>query len=243
MKKTAMVTALITAFIAASAVSFAGPRSRQHSAAQIRVGGFFLEGGGEFWDESESVFTLRTEDFDGGVLGLSFVSSINNNLEVGVNADFFEESVPSAYSGFVDTAGFPIVHTARLQTTPLTVDVRLLPTGRHRIRGPRGHLVSKPVMYVGAGAGVNLWEYEEIGDFLDFGFDPAVIFFDRFRDRGAALEVHALGGVEFPIGPSFNLLFEGRYSWSDDTLSDDFAGLGRIELGGASAFAGASFHF
>jgi hypothetical protein len=38
-------------------------------------------------------------------------------------------------------------------------------------------------------------------------------------------------------------MFEGRYSWSDDNLSRDFAGFGDIELGGASVFVGGAFRF
>jgi hypothetical protein len=125
---------------------------------------------------------------------------------------------------------------------PVTVDFRMLPFGRHKVRG-QGRRVLKPAFYVGAGAGVLLWDYEEIGDFLDFTFDPPVIFFDRFEDDGAALELHALAGVEIPMSPRFNLIVEGRYSWADDDLDAGFAGLGEIKFDGASAFLGGSFRF
>ena len=121
------------------------------------------------------------------------------------------------------------------------MDVRLLPTGRFRNRG--GRRVQKPVLYVGAGVGVNFWEYEEVGDLLDFAFDPPEIFFGRFIDRGTAFETHVLAGVELPLGSAASLIFEGRHTWSDDKLNDDFAGLGQIDLGGTSVFVGGSFRF
>ena len=79
-------------------------------------------------------------------------------------------------------------------------------------------------------------------------FSPVVaynneIFFDRFIDSDWAFQTHALAGVELPISPAMGLLFEGRYSWVDDDAGGDFAGLGEIDLGGPSAFVGASFHF
>ena len=101
----------------------------------------------------------------------------------------------------------------------------------------------KPAFYVGGGMGLTLWDYEEVGDFFNFPPGAAGVFFDRFTDDGAAFEVHALAGVEIPMSPRYNLLFEGRYSWSDDDLDGGFAGLGNIELGGAAAFIGGSFRF
>jgi hypothetical protein len=96
---------------------------------------------------------------------------------------------------------------------------------------------------VGAGAGINLWEYEEVGDFIDFSDLELPIFYGRFKDSGATLELHVMGGIELPLSPNFNLLLEGRYSWSEDTLGNDFAGFGDIDLGGASISVGGAFRF
>ena len=237
MKKVSVLLLSMTVISAGAAPSVLAQSGRGESAFQIRVGGFFPEGGGEFWQESESVFTLDASDFDGSTLGLSFVSSINNNLEVGINADFFEEEVTSFYRGETE----PIGHDTRLSTVPLTVDLRFIPGGRFRQRsaGP----VRKPVFYVGVGAGVNFWEYEEIGDFIDFSVEPNEVFFDRFREDGEALQVHVMAGLELPLSPGFNLTLEGRRSWADDNLAGDFAGLGDIELGGTSVFIGGSFRW
>lgn len=237
MKKVSVLFLSMAAISAGAAPSVLAQSGRGESAFQIRVGGFFLQGDGEFWEESESVFTQDTSDFDGATLGLSFVSSINNNLEVGINADFYEEAVTSFYRGETE----PIGHESQLSTVPLTVDLRFLPGGRFRERsvGP----VRKPVFYVGVGAGVNFWEYEEIGYFIDFTDEPNEIFFDRFSEDGEALQVHVMAGLELPLSPGFNLTLEGRRSWADDNLAGAFAGLGDIELGGTSVFIGGSFRW
>lgn len=223
--------------------SFAQPPLGRHAdrAFQIRLGGFFLEGGGEFWDDTERTFTLDDSDFDDVVVGFSLIRSVNNYVEVGFNVDFYAETVLSDYRRFVDEDGFAIFHDSELSMVPMTVDVRVLPGGRHRIRGPRR--VLKPVFYVGAGAGLNYWEYEEVGDFLDFDEDPPEVVFERFNDEDLAFEVHALAGFELPLSRRLNLLFEGRYSWFEDDLGEDFEGLGEIELGGFWVHGGASFRF
>jgi hypothetical protein len=174
------------------------------------------------------------------------VHALSNNVEIGGNIDFYEETVLSAYRDYEDILGFPIYHDTQLDMVPITVDLRLIPGGRYRMR-PGGRRVVKPVFYVGAGAGMNLWEYEEVGDFVVFDAlgNPVDIVFDAFQDDGVAYEIHALAGAEIPLSPSASLLFEGRHSWSDDTLGEDFADLIQrdLDLGGYSFFGGFGFRF
>lgn len=215
-------------------------------AAQLRVGAFFPRGGGELWDSNEEVFTLDVSDFNDWSLGFSYVHGLNNHAEVGLNVDFYEGGTVSEYRG-IDHPGSPVVHDTRLRLLPFTVDLRLLPAGRYRLGGKQGRQAfRKPAIYVGAGLGANYWEYEELGEFLDCRPDcseDSEIFFDRFVESGLAFEAHVLGGLELPMTPFTNLLFEGRYSFSDDEPEGDFAGLGQLHLGGASAYAGLSFRF
>jgi hypothetical protein len=87
--------------------------------------------------------------------------------------------------------------------------------------------------------GALFWDYREVGDFVDFSDPLLPIFFADFRDSGTTLETHALAGVELPLSRRSSLLFEGRYSWADDTVR----GLGRLELGGTWLYFGGSWRF
>jgi hypothetical protein len=213
-------------------------------AFQVRLGSFFPEGDSNFWNETESVFTLRASDFDDFVLGLSFVGAISNQVELGINLDFYHEGVVSSYADWVDESGFPIPHDTYLSLYPLTADVRFVPGGRYRIR-PGGRHVVKPVFYIGAGLGLLFWDYEEEGYFLDFGFDPPEVFWGRFVDSDVTFEMHALAGVEVPISRGSAFLFETRYSMAEDNLEGDFFGLPatELDLGGPSVFGGIAFRF
>ncbi len=208
---------------------------------QFRLGGFFPSGDSVFWEDVEDTFTLRVSNFNDTIVGFSFVGSFGNHLETGFNIDFYRSTVRSSVRDYVDQAGLPILHDTRLTLTPMTVDVRLLPAGRYRIRGAQGRRVLQPVFYLGGGLGFNYWEYEEVGDFVDFTDES--IFFDRFIDTGWAFEAHALAGLELPFGRTWSLLFEGRYSWSEATPGGPFSGLGELDLGGFAAYVGASWRF
>ncbi len=206
-----------------------------NNAFQVRLGYFLPDGGGTLWDDVEDRFTLGVDDFNAGVWGLSFVSALNNHVELGVNADWYQRTVRSEERDYIDQDGFPIVHDTTLRQVPLAVDLRLLPGGRYRAH--RGGALAKPVFYLGAGVGVNIWEYEEVGDFVDEG-DPALpIYFGAFKESGESLEARVLAGLEFPVSRSFNLTFEGRYTFAETDSPDS------IDRGGAWMFAGASFRF
>jgi hypothetical protein len=243
-----MVNAARAAVVAAvllalpTVVSAAGRRPPQN-AFQVRFGGFFPSGGGPLWSDVEDRFTLDAGDFDGEVFGVSYVSSLTNSWELGVHLDFFGETVLSAEQDFVDEDGFAIYHDTEFDQTPLTLDIRYLFGGRYRIR-PGGVRVLKPVVYVGASAGVDFWDYEEFGDFVDDS-NPAdpFVYSDHFSEDGEAFQYGVLAGVELPVEPYFHVVFEGRYTWADDNLESDLAFLRSIELGGASAFFGLSFRF
>jgi hypothetical protein len=203
-------------------------------AFQVRLGYFASQGGGTLWEDLDQRFDVGAGDFNGGAWGLSFVGGLSQYLEVGVNVDWYRQTVTSADPLFIDTDGFAIVHDTTFRQVPVGVDLRLVPTGRRP---------GRPVFYLGLGGGVNFWEYEEIGDFVDEGDPLLPIYFGAFRDNGQSLEGRLLAGLEFPISPAFNVTFEGRYTFGETELEGDLAGLGTIDRGGLWIFAGASFRF
>lgn len=236
------VTAVLLAASWTGALAQGHGRGYGDNAFQFKLGQFFPDGGGELWPDNEDVFTLDISDFNDMIWGFSFVTGMSNELEIGLNVDFYDETVFSSYRDYVDEDGFPIYHDTRMSVMPVTVDLRFLPAGRYRMR-PGGRQILRPTFYIGGGGGLNFWEYEEVGDFIDFQVEPAEVFYGRFKDSGTTWEAHALAGFELPLSPGFNFLVEGRYSWCEDTLGGSLAGLGDIDLGGASVSMGASFRF
>jgi hypothetical protein len=221
-----------------------GPPPPPSSAFQFRLGYFMPHGDSNFWSETEQVFTLDADDFDDFSFGFSYVWQVRNGVELGVNFDLFEDTVLSEVRGFVDEDGFPILHDTELAVFPLTFDVRFVPGGRHRMR-PGGYHAPKTVFYFGAGAGFTFWEYHEYGDFVDFSSPPFAVIYGDFYDEGEAFEVHGLAGAEIPLSRMTNLLFEGRYSLSEDDLGGGFGDLQNreLDLGGLGLYAGFAFRF
>jgi hypothetical protein len=236
-----VATATLLLLVASVPVTAQPPGPRQ-SAFQVRLGVFMPTADSDFWDANKNDFTLSGSDFDSFMLGFTYVHPYSNYVEIGFNFDFYEETASSQYREYFDFG--PVYHDTTLTLMPLTADVRFIPGGRYRVR-PGGRHIVKPVFYIGAGAGLTFWEYEEVGEFVcedDLGFFPCG---DRLLDDNVTFELHALAGVEVPVGRWTNLLFEGRYSVAEDDLSGDFAGfaLKELDVGGSSIFGGLSFRF
>ena len=233
--------AMLASMLAAAPATAAGPAT--DGAFTFRLGGFFPSGDSEFWEVNEAAFTLDHSDFDGVIGGVGYTASVNNHFEVGVNIDFYAAESRSADRFFEDEDGFPILHDTRLGTIPMTVDFKLLPAGRFARRGADGsRYVRRPAFYLGAGAGLVYWKYEEEGDFV--ASDLSIVY-DRLTDTGLEFEYHAFAGCEFPVSPNWNITVEVRQSWAEATPGGSFAifDAGELDLGGTSVFVGGALRF
>ena len=206
------------------------PYRGPQNAFQLRMGYHLPSGGGTLWDDVEERFTLDSSDFDDFAWGVSFVGSISPQVEVGFHVDWYEETVRSQERDYVDTDGFPILHDTTFSEVPIGVDLRFVPGGRRP---------GKVVFYFGVGACLNLWDYDEYGDFVNEDDPQLPIYYGEFEASGESLEGRVLAGLEFPVSPAFNVIFEGRYTFADE----DQSWLGTVETGGTWLFAGTSFRF
>ena len=242
MNRTAGIVAFsaVLALVAAEPARAAGPGD---GAFNFRMGWFFPTGSSEFWEVNEDAFTLDHSDFNGLTLGAGYSQSLNNYVEFGMGIDFYYSSVRAADRNFVDQDGFPIFHDSRLSIVPMTVDVKFLPAGRYRQRGPGGrNLVRKPAFYLGGGVGLDYWTYEEEGDFV--ASDLSIVY-DRLKESDIAFETHAFAGIEFPVSPRWYITTEARMSWAEDTPGGafEFVNPGELDLGGLSLMVGGSYRF
>jgi hypothetical protein len=221
------VTLLLVGGFVGTARAQGPPPPFPKNAFQLRLGYFAPQGGGASWDSLDERYGLSASDFGGGAWGLGFLGGVSPYLEVGINVDWYQSTVSSADPYYVDEYGYPILHDTTVRQAPLGVDLRLLPGGRRP---------GRPVFYLGAGAGIDFWEYQEVGDFVD-EYDPTLpIYFGSFGESGQSLEGRVLAGLEFPVSPWVNLTFDGRYTFSDDDPAT-------VERDGLWMFAGVAFRF
>lgn len=199
---------------------------------RLRLGLFTPSGDSDYWKDAHDEFTTKTSDFEDLVGGMDFIWGVHAPVGVMFSADYYQGKNDMSYRDFVDVAGRDIFHTTELEISPVTagIVVRLAPQGF-------------PVQpYVGGGGGLYFWHLDETGDFIDFG-GVNNIFSDTFHDDGTTFGGYALVGLDVPISTYFSLFGEARWDWAKDDLTGDFAGLGKLDLGGRRITGGVAWHF
>ena len=168
---------------------------------------------------------FNVSDFSGPLFGAEYLTALGNSFDAGLGIGFYQRSVPTVYTAFVNTNGTEIEQTLKLRVVPFTATVRWLPMGHHNGVEP----------YIGAGVGVFNYRYSESGQFL--ATDNS-IFRGTFVGSGTATGPVILGGVRVPVG-SWGVGGELRYQSASGNLpaDQDFAGTRnsvgpKIDLGG-----------
>lgn len=127
---------------------------------------------------------FEVPDFNSPAIGGEWLVGLGQFVEAGVGASFSRRTVPSVYADFVDSDGSEIDQDLRLQIVPVTFSARVLPFGQRSAIQP----------YFGAGVSVYRWEYEERGEFVDFGA-RRTIFRDEYTIAGRTAGAVILGGL------------------------------------------------
>jgi len=204
------------------------------------IGGFFPRGADGRTDDDTLVANLddlafEIEDFRNVTFGGEYVLTINEFLEAGFGAGYYQKTVPTVYANLVNTNGSEIEQDLKLRIVPVTATIRFLPIGR-----------SGPVQpYVGGGVGFFHWRYSEIGEFVD---ENNVVFSNRsdpFIADGTSVGPVILTGLRFPIGDALTLGGEVRWQWATgDTGGIDQGFLGnKIDLSGGTVNFAIHFRF
>ncbi len=203
--------------------------SEHRQAVGVTLGGFFLKGEDSrvdddvlFNDLDSLLFDIK--DFNGVSVSGEWLVGLNDYLEAGVSAGYYQKSVPSVYARLTHPNGSEIEQELKLRIVPLTATVRFLPIGRGSVEP-----------YVGAGIGAFRWRYSETGEFVDFADDT--IFRNRYIANGTSYGPLVLGGIRFPFGDALSFGGELRYQWAEGDTNPSESGLlgSKIDLGGLNA--------
>ena len=184
----------------AAAVLFAIPA---YSGSFYALGSYVtLEGDSDIYRQNSEETTFEVDDLNsfGGTFGYDHFFGDYVNFGPSISFYYADTTVSDLEFEFED--GREIFRDIRLHIVPIEANLRILPIGR-----------DQPVIpYIGAGVGVYIWEYEEIGDFvIDRLTNPRIISGSAFSD-GADFGYNIHGGVQFPV--SRNATITGEVKWT-----------------------------
>jgi opacity protein-like surface antigen len=210
----------------------AAPERAAASGLDLRAGAFFPRADSNLFDDTNELFGVDKGDWVGFTGGIEYSFGIADHVELGFHVDGYGRELDTSYVDFERPNGQPIFQTLKLTTVPMGATLRFVANPSRGAFTP----------YIGVGANVVYYEYEEFGDFIDFFDDDLPVSSDFFIDEGAAFGFHVAGGVRIPFGDDFSLVAEGRYLWSKTDMGDDFR-QSEIDLSGPSATLGINLRF
>jgi hypothetical protein len=184
----------------------------------------------EIFEFAQEQLTLEKSDFYRSYLGGEVAIQLADRLDLVFGVGHAESYLPSEFRDWVDGDDLPIEQETVFSTTPVTVSARYYLSDRGRQIGRFAWIPKRLVPFIGAGGGVIWYNFEQVGDFVDF--ETLAIFYDRFMGKGTAFQSHAFAGMDISLNKSLFLTTEGRYRWGRGDLGRDFVGFDKMDLAG-----------
>lgn len=222
---------VVTTLLATLAVAGLTAAPSQAGGLDLRLGAFFPRADSNLFRDDSELYTVEKDDWRGFAGGAEFAWGLGDRFELGVHLDGYGRTNHTEYRDFERESGRPITQSLKLTSAPLGFTVRFVPGGRGSV-----------TPYVGAGADVVFYEYEEFGDFIDFEDEDLPVIADDFISRGAFPGFHVVAGLRIPINYDFSITGEARYLWAKGDMADDFRG-NELDLSGPSATIGVHVSF
>ena len=185
--------------------------------------------------------TVNRSDLSGLAVQADLAVRVRDHFDVVLSVGHNQSTVRSEFRGFVDTDDLPIEQTTRFLRTPVTIGVKAYLWDRGRSVSHFAWVPNAWAPYVGAGAGLMVYEFTQRGEFVDY--ETLDIFGKNFSSKGTTPAAHLTTGVELSIDSSWLATGEARYLWSRDDMSRDFVDFDRIDLSGFQITVGIAARF
>ncbi len=194
----------------------------------------------DLYDFVTETLTLEQRDFSAPGIGIDVAFALGSRLDARAGLDFTRTLTRSEYRDF-DESGIPIEQDTTLRQFDLTGSIVLAILPRGRAIGRYTWIPRQVVPYVGAGVGLMRYQFEQLGDFVDFR--DLSIFTARHETSAWTPSTHVLSGVDVQLMRQLFLTGEVRYVWAEAEVTRDFAGFDPIDLTGLRISAGVRLMF
>ena len=200
-------------------------------------GGFAIpSAGSDLFSFTTSELTLNRRDFNSLDASAEVSLRVMPRLDIVLNAAFSGMTKQSESRAYTGSDGLPIQQTTSFKRDPITLSARYYLQPRGRNIGRFTWVPARFATYVGVGAGVMNYEFDQSGDFVDY--TTLNVFGDHFRSAGWTPVAQAFAGVDWSLGPRWALTTEAKYLSASADLGSDFKLFHRLDLSGFSTSVG-----
>ncbi len=208
---------------------------------ELHTGYSVARAGSQIYSFVTDSLTLNKSAFNSFIIGGDLSVRLTNRLDAGLDLTYAGGSRPSQERNWVDQNNLPIQQTTSFYRMPVTARLKwyLLPQGVSVARFAWVPTTWSP--YIGAGAGVMWYKFDQSGDFVDA--QTLNVFSDQFHSSGATPTVDVFGGTDVSLNKSLVLTAEARYDWANAPMGPDYVGFNRIDLSGFLMSVGIGVRF
>lgn len=194
-------------------------------------GGWAVPGAGsDVFVFTRDQLTVDEGDFRGAAFGGWIGVRLTERLDVTLDLARADTEVRSEFRDWVDQDDRPIEQTTSFGRTSATLNLKLYPWERGRSIGRYVWIPRRVSPYVGAGAGLMWYDFEQEGDFVDF--QTLDIFGDRFTSDGRAGTWRLFAGLDVTVTPRLLVTARAGHGWASAEMGEDFVGFDPIDLSG-----------
>ena len=254
MRKIVLSVALGAALIAPhAAIAQGGPGflfNRPRVSVGLRTGYTLPRISSQLFEDARTFLNLNRFDFDAPYFGGEIAARVAERWDIALDVGGGQSRSRSHDREYVEEVGtqrLEIQQENRFRTVSATLGGRYYFSDRGRAVGRFAWIPSRITPFVGAGAGVTWYQFEQWGDFVD-RLDPGCpdscpIFSDTFRTDGAGTTVYGGLGADVSLGKQFYLSAEGRYSLANGGVSGEFSDYDGIDLSRLQLITGISIRW
>jgi hypothetical protein len=254
MRQTVLWLALAAAVIAPeAAVAQGGPGflfDRPRVSIGLRTGYVLPTISSPLFDDAREWYNLNRFDFDAPYLGGEIAARVSERWDIALGAGWSRATSRSHYRDFVEEVGgarLEIEQENRFETVSATLGARYYFSDRGRRVGRFAWVPAALTPFVGAGAGVTWYDFQQAGDFVDQGDpgcpDACPIYTDLLTTDGAGATVYAGLGADISLGKQVYLSAEGRYSLANGGVTGQYSAYDDIDLSRLQLIAGISLRW
>lgn len=196
----------------------------------------------DLFDQTFEDLILDRHDFESPYLGGELSIKASDRWDVSLEVGHAWSSARTEWREFVEEDGRPIRQTVDFSRTPVTVSGKAYLTDRGRSIGRFVWIPSRVTPFVGAGAGVVRYRFQQDGDFVDT--QTLEIFTDRLEQVGTGFTAHGFAGVDVMLKNMVYLTTQARYAWAKGGLDRSiYEGFEPMDLSGIQLTLGLGFRF
>lgn len=208
-----------------------GATVQAHS-LNLKIGLFKPTLDSDLWEINIENLAFSKRDMMDAYYGIEYEFFLNQILSLALEGGFFQKNIYSLYKDWEYEDGSQIYQNLSLSIYSFELDFKLYPLGNRKEIFP----------YLGAGAGLYAWRYEQWGDFINF--EDLSVSQDVYADTDTIdLGFNAKAGFGIRFNRTIGIVFEAKYQYLKGHLSAFFEGFENLDLGGLTFNLGLNILF